>query len=64
MSGPYTSDDDRLVEALRQLQNLNPPLDFWKELTEVQRNYARLADDAFCCVCGARGSHRCNNCQE
>lgn len=47
MSGPYTSDDDRLVEALRQLQNLNPPLDFWKELTEVQRNLGaaqKLAD--------------------
>jgi len=67
-------DDDRLIQALREVFGKSVTFDMEKEikraakalypeLTDAQRNYARMADDAFCPACGKRGISTCN-CEE
>ena len=58
MSGPYDLSDDRLAQAFREVFQMKAEFDLAEEvrkMTEAQRNWARLGDDAHCACCGKRG---------
>ena len=70
MSGPYDlSSDDRLAQAFREVFQMKCEFDLAEEvrkanaqwaMTEEQRNYARLGEDARCPTCSKRGVTECN----
>ena len=65
MTGPHDLSDPYLAAVIREVRGMRE--EFARlEMTEAQREWARMADDNFCQSCGARGvwGRYCNRCEE
>lgn len=61
MSGPHDLSDPFLETVIQSVQKMREEFEILNvRLSEAQRNYARLGDDARCPTCSKRGVTQCN----